>query len=231
VKVYRIDLMKFGLMQRNLDRITAINLAGIKPYHELTLQLGDGKDYKDREKPMTLPLKEEGAYLVVCRGENLYSSGLVLISPFALEVQEDAVSGRVRVTVKNAVTEQYAGEVHVKTIGSANEQFVSGETDLRGLFIADAILGTTTVIAKKDPNLYAFYRGETVLGQVPNAPGDPNAAPAQQPATEGKPMAPSAGKLLDNVRGENYRFNNEQRSQWNDLINNSIQGVKAKGAY
>ncbi len=121
VKVYRIDLMKFGLMQRNLDRITAINLAGIKPYHELTLELGDGKDYKDREKPMTLPLKEEGAYLVVCRGENLYSSGLVLISPFTLEVQEDAVSGRVRVTVKNAVTEQYAGDVHVKTIGSAND--------------------------------------------------------------------------------------------------------------
>ena len=36
IKVYRIDLMKFGLMQRNLDRITAINLAGIKPYHEAT---------------------------------------------------------------------------------------------------------------------------------------------------------------------------------------------------
>lgn len=232
VKVYRIDLMKFGLMQGNLDRITAINLAGIKPYHELTLELGDGKDYKDREKPLTLPLKEEGAYLVVCRGENLYSSGLVLISPFALEVQEDAVSGRVRVTVKNAVTEQYAGDVHVKAIGSANEHFVSGETDLRGIFIADAIQGTTTVIAKQEPNLYAFYRGDKVLGQVPNAPADPNAAmPAQQPG-EGKPNdAPMGGKLLDNVRGENYRFNQEQRSQYNDLINNSIQGVKAKGAY
>ncbi|MCA9067790.1 MAG: tetratricopeptide repeat protein, partial [Planctomycetaceae bacterium] len=132
VKVYRIDLMKFGLMQRNLDRITAINLAGIKPYHELTLKLGDGKDFQDREKPLTLPLKEEGAYLVVCRGENLYSSGLVLISPFDLEIQEDAVSGRVRVTVKNAVTDQYADDVHVKTIGSANDKFVSGETDLRG---------------------------------------------------------------------------------------------------
>ncbi len=62
--MYRIDLMKFGLMQRNLDRITAINLAGIKPYHEDTIKLGDGKDFRDREKSLTLPLKEEGAYLV-----------------------------------------------------------------------------------------------------------------------------------------------------------------------
>ncbi|MFQ5733788.1 MAG: alpha-2-macroglobulin family protein, partial [Planctomycetaceae bacterium] len=47
VKVYRIDLLKFGLMQRNLNRITAINLAGIRPFHELTLNLGDGKDFRD----------------------------------------------------------------------------------------------------------------------------------------------------------------------------------------
>ncbi len=241
VKVYRIDLMKFGLMQRNLDRITAINLAGIKPYHELTLKLGNGRDYQDREKPLTLPLKEEGAYLVVCRGENLYSSGLVLISPFELEVQEDAVSGRVRVTVKNAVTDQYAADVHVKTIGSANSQFVSGETDLRGIFIADAIQGTSTVIAKHEPNLYAFYRGQKVLGsQVHKSPvqAQPNAppgTPAAQSSAEGKPvqpfLCPPNGMLLDNVRGENFRCNTEQQLKFNNLINNSIQGVKAKGAY
>ena len=225
VKVYRIDLMKFGLMQRNLDRITAINLAGIKPYHELTLDLGNGRDYQDREKPLALPLKEEGAYLVVCRGENLYASGLVLISPFALEVQEDAVSGRVRVTVKNAVTDQYAADVHVKTIGSSNAQFVSGETDLRGIFIADDIQGTTTVIARQQPNLYAFYRGEKVLGQVPNA------EPAAQTPADPKPTAPQGGKLLEQIRGDNYRLNQSQRQQWDNLINNSIQGVKAKGAY
>ncbi len=231
VKVYRIDLMKFGLMQRNLDRITAINLAGIKPYHELTLELGDGRDYREREKPLALPLKDEGAYLVVCRGENLYSSGLVLITPFALEVQEDAVSGRVRVTVKNAVTDHYAADVHVKTIGSANAQFVSGETDLRGIFIADDIQGTSTVIAKREPNLYAFYRGEKVLGTVPNAPpqGEAKQAPSTKPES-GKPM-PGQGQLLEQLRGDNYRNNGDQRSLYKDLINNSIQGVKAKGAY
>ena len=150
VKVYRIDLLKFELMQRNLNRITAINLAGIRPYHELTLKLGDGNDYRDRKQPLALPLKEEGAYLVVCRGENLYTSGLVLVTPLALEIQEDATSGRVRVTVKNKVSDKYADDVHVKVIGSANTKFTSGETDLRGIFVADAIRGTSTIIARPD---------------------------------------------------------------------------------
>ena len=90
-KVYRIDLMKFGLMKRDLQGITQINLAGIRPYHESKIKLGDGKDYRDCTKPLALPLKEDGAYLVVCRGENLYASGLVLVTPLTVDVQEDTV--------------------------------------------------------------------------------------------------------------------------------------------
>ena len=36
MKVYRIDLMKFSLLKRNLGGITQINLAGIRPLHEAT---------------------------------------------------------------------------------------------------------------------------------------------------------------------------------------------------
>ncbi|MCA9068569.1 MAG: hypothetical protein KDA84_06585, partial [Planctomycetaceae bacterium] len=110
----------------------------------------------------------------------------------------------------------------------------SGETDLRGLFIADGIQGTTTVIARKDQNLYAFYRGDKVLGQVPNAPA--NGEAAQQKPAEGQPQQDQGqsggkGKLLENIKGDNYRYNADQRGQFNDLINNTIKGVKAKGAY
>ncbi len=59
-KVYRIDLMKFSLLRRDLSGITNINLAGIRPLHEATIELGDGKDYRDRQHELTLPLKEEG---------------------------------------------------------------------------------------------------------------------------------------------------------------------------
>ncbi|RPI77141.1 MAG: tetratricopeptide repeat protein, partial [Planctomycetaceae bacterium] len=178
VKVYRIDLLKFGLLQRNLSRITEINLAGIRPYHEQQLELGNGLDYRDRERVLEMPLADEGAYLVVAQGENLYASGLVLVSPLVLEIQEDATAGRVRVTVKDTITDRYAHKIHVKVIGSRNEQFVSGETDLRGLFVADGILGTSTVIAKTDSNRYAFFRGKQSLG-APETPVE--AKPAAQP--------------------------------------------------
>jgi hypothetical protein len=227
IKVYRIDLLKFGLLQRNLSRITGINLAGIRPYHDLAVALGDGKDYRDREKELELPLKEEGAYLVVCQGENLYTSGLVLVSPLALEIQEDAASGRVRVTVKDTVADKYIHNVHVKVIGSANDQFVSGQSDLRGIFVADGIIGTSTVIARTDANRYAFHRGKVPLGHVPE-PAKPAAAGAE-PAS----AAPAQGKdaLLKNLQDQNSYFNNDGRTNYKNLLKNGTQGVKAKGAF
>lgn len=229
VKVYRIDLLKFGLLQRNLDRITAINLAGIRPYHEVSLKLGDGKDYRDRKQEMALPLKEEGAYLVVCRGENLYTSGLVLVTPLKLEIQEDKVSGRVRVTVKDTAKDRYIHDVHVKVIGSANKDFTSGETDLRGIFAADAIRGTSTVIAKAEGDRYAFFRGKMSLGNVPT--GQP-AAPAKSPQADGR-RRPSSGKdaLLKNLRRSNFDFQKEQQKAYKGLLQNKKSGVKAKAAY
>ncbi len=101
-KVYRIDLMKFSLLKRNLGWITQINLAGIRPSHEETIKLGDGKDYRDRKQDLTLNIKEEGAYLVVVRGESLHASGLVLISPLAVDVAEECSAGRVRVTLRTS---------------------------------------------------------------------------------------------------------------------------------
>ncbi len=79
-----------------------------------------------------------------------------------LEAEEDAASGRVRVTVLNEKTGAYENNVHVKVIGSADKKFVSGDTDLRGTFIADGVRGTATVIAKKGEE-YAFHRGRTAL--------------------------------------------------------------------
>lgn len=229
VKVYRIDLMKFGLMQRNLDRITAINLAGIKPYHEETVQLGDGKDFRDRTHDLQLPLKEEGAYLIVCRGDNLYASGLALVSPLELLVQEDATSGRIRVSVKDASDDQFADDVHVKVIGSANEDFVSGETDLRGLFIADDIQGNSTVIAVRNSTQYAFYRGDSNLqvAQQQNTPAEPN----RDSNSEAKKEENGKGSLRDNLFNTNRSFQLEQKGNYDDLLNNGRKGIKTEEAF
>ena len=47
---------------------------------------------------------------------------------------------------------------------SQNTEFVSGDTDLRGIFIADGIRGIPTVIARDKSNRYAFYRGKDWVG-------------------------------------------------------------------
>lgn len=230
IKVYRIDLLKFSLLQRNLSKITGINLAGIRPYHDLSVKLGDGKDYKDKEHELNLPLKDEGAYLIVCQGENLYTSGLVLVSPLKLEVQEDAVSGRVRVTVKDVVADKYASSVHVKVIGSLNPQFVSGSTDLRGVFVADGILGTSTVIARVGQNRYAFHRGKIPLGNIPQPNASEQAPSAEKPAN-GTAVPNGKDGLLDQLYRQNGDIQREQRGNYRNLLKNKKQGVDAKEAF
>ncbi|MEM1070756.1 MAG: tetratricopeptide repeat protein, partial [Planctomycetota bacterium] len=239
IKVYRIDLLKFGLMQRNLDRITAINLAGIKPYHEQTVELGDGADYQDREHQLELPLQKEGAYLIVCRGDNLYTSGLALVSPLELLVQQDEQSGRVRVSVKDTATDSFVRDVHVKVIGSSNDEFISGDTDLRGLMIADDIRGNCTVIAAGEDDHYAFFRGYTTL--QPSAQTDgfagqqmemQQSAPQQQMAPQAMQAAPKKGKqiLRDNLFRQNRMFQQEQQMNYDNLLNNDRGGIKSKEA-
>ena len=89
VKVYPVDLMQLYLTRRNLNAIAGIDLAGITPLVEKTVTLGDGSDYDDRSRTIDLPLTKEGAYLVMIRGDNLYASGIVLVSPLELEVLEE----------------------------------------------------------------------------------------------------------------------------------------------
>ena len=164
IQVYRVDLMKLYLREKNLSQVTQARLAGIEPAVSQTVPLGDGKDYIDKSREIALPLTEEGAYLIICRGDNLLASGLILITPLEIEVQEGTVSGRVRVNVRDAVAGKYQSKVHVKAVGSAAGHFISGETDLRGIFIADGLRGAATVIARDAENRYAFYRGTGRLG-------------------------------------------------------------------
>lgn len=166
VKVYPVDLMQLYLTRRNLDGIAGIDLAGVTPLVEKTVAFGDGTDYDDRSKSIDLPLSKEGAYLTMIRGDNLYASGIVLITPLEMEVLEDPSAGRVRITVRDARSKDFVPKVQVKVIGSETPQFVSGETDLRGVFVAEGLRGLVTAVARKATSQYSFYRGKTFLGQA-----------------------------------------------------------------
>ncbi len=165
VKVYPVDLMRLYLTRRNLDQIAGIDLAGITPVVEKTIKLGTGEDFAEKLRTIDLGLTKEGAYLVMVRGDNLYTSGIVLVSPLELEVLEEPASGRVRVTVRDAATKEFVPKVQVKVIGSQNGNFLSGDTDLRGVFLAEGVQGEAAVVARKGTAQYAFYRGTTSVGR------------------------------------------------------------------
>jgi tetratricopeptide (TPR) repeat protein len=227
VQVYRVDLMKLYLQQKNLSAITSVQLAGIKPESEQTIQLGNGKDYVEKDRSIPLALKDEAAYLVICRGDDLFTSGMVLITPLKIEVQEDPASGRVRANVLDTARGGYRPEVHVKSIGSADSEFRSGETDLRGLFIADNLRGKATVIAREGNSRYAFFRGKTWLGTPENAPTPP---PAPQPT--GKPGGQQAVDYQGNLYERNgmiQKLNNEQFNSQRRATQS--KGVKIQSAY
>lgn len=220
-QVYRVDLMKLYLREKNLSNITKVNLAGIEPLVEKTIKLGDGKDYVDKERTVTLELEDEGAYLVICRGDDLFASGLALITPLKIEIQEDAKSGRVRANVINAVEDRYVPEVHVKAIGSADREFRSGETDLRGIFVADGIRGKATVIARAGDARYAFYRGDKWLG-----------APKQQ-RPRPQPKARSDEKLdyQSNLRSQNQMMQRANFKKFDRFRRQPGKGVQMKNAW
>lgn len=187
VKVYAVDLLRLYLERRNLDGIAGIDLAGIHPLVEKTVKLGDGLDFDAKTSGLDLPLEKEGAYLVMARGEDLYASGIVLVSPLELEVLEEADAGRVRVRVLDARTKAFVPKVEVKVIGSENPTFFSGMTDLRGVFIAEGVRGQVTAVARKEATQYAFYRGQIHVG--PPATPKAGAIPADAATGENPPAA------------------------------------------
>ena len=167
LKVYPVDLMRLYLTRRNLDGIAGIDLAGITPLHEATIKLGDAMTYADATKTLDLPIAKEGAYLVMVRGGDLYASGIVLVSPIELDVTEEADAGRVRVVVRDAESKNFVPKVQVKVIGSNNPSFTDGRTDLRGVAVAEGINGQVTAVARNGTGQYAFYRGNSTIGNGP----------------------------------------------------------------
>jgi len=168
---------------------------------------------------------------VMVRGDELYASGIVLVTPLEVEVLEEPEAGRVRVTVRDALTKDFVPKVQVKVIGDQNEEFASGETDLRGVYVAESLRGAVTAVSRRGTAQYAFYRGTTQVG----APPTPAAAPA--PAEADKPASPSANdnvapsqSLDENIRSLNTSNHMRQIERLQNRYNQGGQGgAAAKG--
>lgn len=231
LQVYRVDLMKLALAEKNLNNIAGVNLAGVRPLVEKTVRLDADRRFVDQSAriPLELPTlpreadkDNEGAYLVICRGADRVASGLVLITPLALEVTEDADAGRARVNVVNAISRSGARDVHVKVIGSAMSQFRTGETDLRGVYIADGVAGSATAIARDEMGHFAFYRNPTatMLAMAP---------PMQQRMQAGTKMERQVD-YFSNISDDNESIQMSNQLYLEDIFGQQQEGVQVQKA-
>lgn len=211
--VYSVDLMTLYLREQNLSNITQVNLAGISPTLRQVVSLERTTNARSAKHTVQLELVNAGAYLVICRGEDRFSSGLVLVSDLELEVDEDPRSGRLRVQVLDVASGSYLRDVDVRVVGSSDGAFQSGETDPRGLFIADNVKGLATVIARSGDRQYAFHRGSQPLGARTDQPGQSQSdgVPYPQSALNPSFFSNVIGLNDENFRGQQEAFDKEVR--------------------
>lgn len=221
IQIYRVDLMRLYILEKSLNDIRGIQLHGIKPYAEMKVKLGDGRDYRNKEKSLELSPKEPGAYLVVCRGGDLLTTGMVLRTNLKIEAQEFLNVGRLRVNVKD--DKGYVGNAHVKVIGSGDQRFRSGDTDLRGIFVGENLMGQATVIVRKGDQ-YAFFRGKGI--NQPHHYRPP--AQARQPAH--KPQVQQRANAQDfKAWGNNLQYNDQNRAKQIEWLQREVMNKQQKG--
>ena len=78
---------------------------------------------------------------MIVRGGSVFASGIVLVTPLDLDVTEQVEGGLLRATVRDATSGARLPDVQVRVIGSSSGIFVAGQTDLRGVFLAQGIRG------------------------------------------------------------------------------------------
>ena len=201
VKVYPVDLMRLYLDHGDLDEVAGVDLAGITPKFHEKVALGDGSDFAYKTRRIDLPLEGEGAYLVIVRGDSLYASGIVLVSPLAIEIQEDPSAARARITVRDPKTGAFVAKAQVRIKGSGDAEFSSGETDLRGVYSAEGIDGAVTTVVRAGTGRYAFYAGEE--SRTRSSFAIPNPAAAGETKKKAKEPAKSSPSLDQNIKNLN----------------------------
>lgn len=163
VLAYKVDLMRLFLKEKNLDRIANVKLAGITPTCTFERDLAEVPRGTTGKTTIDLPFEKTGAYLVLIRSREAFASGLVLITPLSMEVQE--TQDAVRATILEGEKKSPVRDVYVKA--SNGSDFKDDSTDLRGAATIEIDGGDgLTVVARRGKNEYAFFRSKTNTDDV-----------------------------------------------------------------
>ena len=101
-------------------------------------------------------------------------------------------------------------------------RFVSGETDLRGVYLADGINGFSTAIARDGSGNFAFYRSEGAVLAM---------AASKSPAAPQGQARRKAGKAVDyrsNLRLENRKLQGYNFNQLGTIFKSKQRGVEVR---
>jgi len=97
-----------------------------------------------------------------------------------------------------------------------------GNSDPRGIYVADGLVGKATVIAQSGDQ-FAFYRGTGV-----HQPARYQPAPEHQPQQAGQKEAPVEGRAFD-AWENNLRLNNDNRARQVLWLKNEVMDKQQRG--
>src|SRR5262249_47609716 len=113
-------------------------------------------------------------------------------------------------------------KAEVWVVGSDNDAFRRGTTDLRGIVFVDDVRGRPAVIVAKDGD-YALYRGETVL--QPQLVHQPSAPPAVAQA----PRQPAPGQAFkEQARSLYAQRQRDNEAKQYGFLRNQVMGFEEK---
>jgi len=224
ILAYKVNLMTLALREQDLSRVTEVNLSGISPTVRSTVELGKigaGGGAMKVDQMVTLPIDELGAYLIIVRGNDVHTSGLVLINQMELVVEDN--QGSLRIQSIDPVIDTLIPDVQVRVLDQGAIQ--SGSTDRRGLYISESRGTSATVIARRGTSDYAFFRGTSPTGQVDITP---DATGAGQFGSEFKNL--EVRDYLQNVIQSNFDNRGSRSGAWKNELKKVRTGVQIKQA-
>jgi len=237
IQIYKVDLMRLYSRQKQMTDIAKVALAGISPELEMSVALGDGKDFEWRSRELKLPIKDVGAYLLVCRGDSTFASGLVIVTPLELKIRENAEKGDIRLHLWDSEKKSYVADAEIKAFDKLGSRAQKGRTDPRGVFQAGGITGRVAVVVKHDDTRYAYYRSANPLLPMPNVPtatspvSGQNVPAAIMPRSAAKPGAGGRAAYMFQLKGKLKAGNKAQKAIWSEKLQKAEKGVKASKAF